>query len=134
MSRQRRTGTTPELLVRSALHRRGLRFRVNVPIPGVARRRADIVFTRVKLAVFIDGCFWHSCPEHATYPRSNSEWWAEKLVRNFARDRQTDRHLAELRWSVLRFWEHENVNDVTESIVREIATLRATLPLGIDSR
>jgi len=107
MSRQARRDTAPEVALRRELHRRGLRFRVDWPLPGLPRRRADIAFTRRKVAVFVDGCFWHSCPEHATAPVSNGGWWADKLANNVRRDRQTDKHLRSLGWSVLRFWEHE---------------------------
>jgi len=104
MSRMPRASTGPEVLVRRELHRRGLRFRVNHPdLPG----RPDVVFTRARLAVFIDGCFWHMCPEHATVPRNNREWWLAKLQRNMERDREKDAALADLGWEVLHFWEHE---------------------------
>jgi DNA mismatch endonuclease (patch repair protein) len=85
------------------------------------RRRADLLFTRVRVAVFIDGCFWHSCPDHATFPAANRDWWATKLRRNVERDRETDARLAAEGWHVLRFWEHEApgiVADRVESVVR----------------
>jgi DNA mismatch endonuclease, patch repair protein len=105
MSRMRRTSTGPELLIRRELHRRGLRFRVNYgQLPG----RPDIALTRVQVAVFIDGCFWHQCPEHGVMPRNNREWWQAKLHRNVERDREKDAELARLGWLVLRFWEHED--------------------------
>ncbi len=128
MSRQRRTGTTPELAVRRSLHRRGFRYRVDAPLPGLPRRRADLLFGGVKVAVFIDGCFWHSCPEHATVARSNSEWWAAKLSGNVDRDRATDRHLTQLGWTVLRFWEHENPSDVVDQIANTLTVLKARRP------
>lgn len=106
MSRQRRRDTTPELLLRHELHRRGMRFRVNAPLPGLPRRRADLLLTRARIAVFVDGCFWHGCPEHATRPAANAEWWASKLARNVERDRETDERLRAEGWIVLRFWEH----------------------------
>jgi len=109
MSRQRRRDTEPELLLRRELHRRGMRFRVDAPIPGLPRRRADVVFTRARIAVFVDGCFWHGCPEHATQPASNAQWWATKLTRNVERDRETDEHLRATGWTVLRFWEHADM-------------------------
>ena len=108
MSRQRRRDTAPEVTLRRLLHRNGLRFRVDHPLPGMPRRRGDIVFTRARLAVFVDGCFWHSCPQHATTPATRTRWWTEKLERNVARDRDTDRRLAEQGWTYLRFWEHED--------------------------
>jgi DNA mismatch endonuclease, patch repair protein len=108
MSRQRRTGTAPETALRKELHRRGRRYFVDrAPLPGV-RRRADLVFPRLRVAVYVDGCFWHCCPEHATYPKNNAQWWAEKLAGNVARDRDTDARLAAAGWTVVRIWEHED--------------------------
>ncbi|MBF6424894.1 very short patch repair endonuclease [Nocardia cyriacigeorgica] len=108
MSRQRRAGTAPELALRRELHRRGLRYFVDrAPIRG-QRRRADVVFPRRRVAVYVDGCFWHSCPQHATYPKNNAEWWADKLAANVARDRATDDALAAAGWQVIRIWEHED--------------------------
>lgn len=109
MSRQRRRDTAPELALRQHLHAMGLRFRVDLALPGMPRRRADVVLTRVHIAVFVDGCFWHGCPEHATQPRSNVDWWRAKLDRNVERDRETDARLSELGWTVLRFWEHDDM-------------------------
>ena len=106
MSRQRSRDTTPEVCLRRQLHTMGHRFRVAYPVPGLPRRSIDIAFTRRKLAVFIDGCFWHSCPEHATRPKSDDAWWNAKLQRNVERDRETDQILMEHGWSVLRIWEH----------------------------
>ncbi|MDT0276661.1 very short patch repair endonuclease [Blastococcus goldschmidtiae] len=108
MSRQARRDTAPEVALRRELHRRGLRFRVDWPLPRMPRRRADIAFTRSHVAVFVDGCFWHSCPEHRTAPAANSAWWATKLDTNVRRDQATNEHLAALGWTVLRFWEHED--------------------------
>src|SRR3954447_5164896 len=94
MEKQVRRDTKPELELRRAVWRLGLRYRVDIaPIPG--RRRADLVFTRAKVAVYVDGCFWHSCPTHATIPKANREWWVAKLDTNVRRDRDTDRRLAE---------------------------------------
>ncbi len=121
MSRQARKDTAPELALRRELHQRGLRYRVEYTVPGRPRRRMDIAFTRVKVAVFVDGCFWHACPDHGTSPRSNGVWWTEKLTRNIARDRDTDAHLAGLGWTVVRAWEHEppeGVADRIEALVR----------------
>ncbi|MBF6100924.1 DNA mismatch endonuclease Vsr [Nocardia cyriacigeorgica] len=108
MSRQRRAGTEPELALRRELHRRGLRYFVDRPPIRGQRRRADVIFPRLRVAVYVDGCFWHSCPEHATYPKNNAEWWAEKLAANVARDRATDAALAAAGWQVIRIWEHED--------------------------
>jgi DNA mismatch endonuclease (patch repair protein) len=107
MERQRRRDTACELEVRRALHAAGFRYRVDrSPIPGM-RSKADIVFPTERIAVFVDGCFWHSCPEHATLPKANAEWWAEKLRRNVERDRAVDATLDAAGWSVVRVWEHE---------------------------
>ncbi|MDV8005519.1 very short patch repair endonuclease [Rhodococcus sp. IEGM 1318] len=108
MSAQRRRDTKPEIAIRRELHRRGLRYFVDrAPVKGV-RRRADLVFPRRKVAVFVDGCFWHSCPQHATFPKNNAQWWTDKLAANVVRDRDTDARLAEQGWTVLRIWEHED--------------------------
>lgn len=110
MSRQPTRDTAPELALRRRLHGMGLRFRVDMaPVPGF-RRKADIVFTRRRVAVFVDGCFWHCCPEHGTMPASNAGWWAAKLARNVQRDAETDLRLAEAGWTVVRVWEHEDPN------------------------
>lgn len=119
MQANRRSDTCPELAVRRLLHASGLRYRVDyAPLGG--RRRADIVFTRKRVAVFIDGCFWHGCPEHATYPKRNSDYWLPKLARNIERDREMDRLLRDAEWTVLRFWEHEAPADVATGIVAAV--------------
>lgn len=106
MQRQGRRDTGPEVALRREVWRRGLRYRVDTtPIPG--RRRADLVFTRARVAVFVDGCFWHRCALHGTTPKANREWWLAKLDANAARDRATDRELAAAGWTVVRVWEHE---------------------------
>lgn len=117
--RMRQTGrrdTAPELRLRSQLHRRGLRYRVDVAPGPLTRRRADVVFIRARVAVFVDGCFWHSCPEHATIPKSNRDWWVAKLEANVARDRDTDRRLQEAGWRVIRVWEHEDSGEAAERV------------------
>lgn len=117
MSRARRRDTAPELALRRELHARGLRYRVAYPIPGQRRRTIDIAFTKAKVAIFVDGCFWHGCPDHGTKPRSNSAWWQEKLAANAARDGDTDRALCEIGWRVLRFWEHADSTIAAEAII-----------------
>lgn len=108
MSRQRRSDTAPELALRRELHRRGIRYFVDrAPLRG-QRRRADLVFPRRRVAVYVDGCFWHRCPVHATDPKNNADWWAAKLAGNVARDRATDAELAAAGWRVVRIWEHED--------------------------
>lgn len=106
--RQRVRDTAPELALRQLLHARGLRYRVDqAPVPG-SRRRADVVFPRARIAVFVDGCFWHRCPQHFTAPKSNAQWWRDKIERTVQRDRETDQILATAGWVVLRVWEHES--------------------------
>lgn len=115
MLSNRRRDTSPELAVRRRVHAASLRYRVDfAPLGG--RRKADIVFTRKRVAVFIDGCFWHGCPEHATFPKRNSDYWLPKLARNVERDRDTDHSLRGAGWTVLRFWEHESPDDVAYRI------------------
>jgi len=106
MSTLKRKDNDAELAVRRLLHAAGLRYRVHYPVPGLPRRSIDIAFPRAKVAVFVDGCFWHGCPEHGTRPTSNSEWWAAKLEANRLRDEDTSRVLADSGWRVLREWEH----------------------------
>jgi DNA mismatch endonuclease (patch repair protein) len=116
MSRQSSRDTVPEVAVRRILHAAGLRYRVNVPVPGMPRRTIDIVFPKAKIAVFMDGCFWHGCPQHATSPKANAEWWRTKLDKNMARDIETTEHLRAAGWTVLRFWEHEAPNTVAQEV------------------
>ena len=102
--------TKAEVRLRSLLHQRGRRFRKNLRVAGEAKpHRADIVFTRARVAVFVDGCFWHGCPTHGRQPRANPGYWEAKLARNTERDRQTDADLAAAGWTVVRVWEHEPV-------------------------
>lgn len=106
MRANRRRDSEPELSVRRELHRRGLRYQVDWPLPFDRRRRADIAFPRCKVAVFVDGCFWHRCPAHYRAPRSNAEYWDLKTQCNAERDVDTTESLEALGWTVLRFWEH----------------------------
>lgn len=113
----RRTGTKPEVAVRSLLHRHGVRFRKDHPIRAAGRLvRPDIALTRAKVAVFIDGCFWHACPDHGRQPKANPAYWAPKLAANVERDRRVTAALEAEGWTVLRFWEHEDRVDVAERI------------------
>lgn len=125
MSKQKRRDTKAELLVRRELHARGLRFRVDAKPEMDMRVRGDIVWRSLKLIVFIDGCFWHGCPQHATRPAANVEWWATKLDGNVARERRTDAELKRRGWEVLRFWEHEEPAAVADEIGRARARLGA---------
>lgn len=121
MRRQARKDTSPELLLRRLLHAAGLRYRVAHKVPGMPRRTIDIAFTRAKVAIFIDGCFWHSCPDHATSPAANAEWWLAKLAGNQRRDRSTTEHLVDLGWEVVRIWEHEDMAVQAQVVVHRVA-------------
>lgn len=116
MRSTRQRDTDPEVALRRLLHAAGLRFRVDrAVLPGV-RRRVDIVFGNAKVAVFVDGCFWHCCPKHRTFPRMNRQWWAEKLDANRRRDADTNRRLTRAGWKVERVWEHEDPADAAARI------------------
>lgn len=116
MQGNRGRDTTPELELRRAVHALGLRYRVDIaPIRGV-RRRADLVFTRARVAVFLDGCFWHGCPDHHTVSKTHARYWAEKVRDNRERDADTDRLLAENGWRVVRVWEHEDTTDAARRV------------------
>jgi DNA mismatch endonuclease, patch repair protein len=106
MQATRRRDTGPELALRSELHRLGLRYVVDRRVDGT-RRRADIVFRGSGVVVYVDGCFWHGCPQHATIPKENRRWWVAKLKANRTRDVDTDDQLRKAGWTILRFWEHE---------------------------
>ncbi|WP_454162432.1 very short patch repair endonuclease [Gordonia iterans] len=122
MKANRSRDTGPELRLRSELHRRGLRYFVDrAPIKGV-RRRADVVFPRRKIAVFVDGCFWHGCPEHHTLSKTNAEYWKQKVERNRSRDRDTDRLLSDAGWIVIRSWEHDDVIAVADRIEKAVGS------------
>ncbi|MEU7468507.1 very short patch repair endonuclease [Streptomyces sp. NPDC044984] len=116
--------TAPERLVRSLVHAQGLRYRVAArPLPEL-RRTADLVFRPAKVAVFIDGCYWHGCPDHYVAPKTNPGYWSDKVARNVARDRDTDERLQAAGWTVLRFWEHEAAEDCALKIAGTVARLR----------
>ncbi|MFF2198182.1 very short patch repair endonuclease [Streptomyces sp. NPDC058157] len=130
MSRQKRHDTSVEVSLRRALHAAGLRYRVHrKPVKGV-RREADIVFGPARVAVFVDGCFWHGCPLHATWPKNNSDFWRAKIEGNRRRDLDTDARFADAGWLVLRVWEHEGVDEAAARVIRAVAarrTERATI-------
>lgn len=108
--------TKPELAVRRGLHAAGFRYRVDERPSPELRSRAGIVFTKQRIAVFIDGCFWHGCPIHATIPKRNADYWRPKLLRNIERDHETTQKLESFGWVVLRFWEHEDVALIVTTI------------------
>ena len=121
MRGNRKKDTRPEVLLRAAMHRAGLRYRTYVAIEGGGlRARADVVFPKRRLAVFVDGCFWHGCPEHATKPRTNVDYWEAKLRGNADRDRRVDQALTASGWSVIRIWEHDVDRDL-EACVKRVA-------------
>lgn len=124
MQRQRRHDTPIELALRAELFRRGLRYYVHRrPIPGL-RREADIVFPGARLAVFVDSCWWHACPEHGRLPKANRAWWAEKLQANNARDRDTTERFEAAGWTVIRVWEHEVPTEAVTRVVRAVREAR----------
>jgi len=127
MRAARQKDTSPELALRSALHKLGLRYRVDHPVLPGFRRRADIVFTRAKVAVFVDGCFWHGCPRHGTWPKHNAAWWRKKIETNKRRDAETNRLLQRAGWRVARVWEHADAANEAERI-RQIVEARTTAP------
>ena len=124
MQGNRSEGTRPELAVRSAVHRRGLRYRLHTRPLGSLRCKADLVFTAARVAVFIDGCFWHGCPEHGRVPSDPSGYWAAKLARNTERDRFNDEALSQAGWRALRFWEHEDPEAVALEVERVVRARR----------
>ena len=115
MQATRRRDTEGEIALRAALRKLGLRYRVDVAVPGT-RRRADVAFLAQRVAVFVDGCFWHGCPRHGTWPKTNAAWWRAKIEANQLRDRDTDRKLAAIGWRVFRFWEHEDPSDAARRV------------------
>ena len=117
MRGNRKRDTNPELLLASEIHRRGMRFRRNIRLClGALTVRPDVVFTRRKVAVFVDGCFWHSCPQHGTSPRANSSYWRAKLMGNVDRDVRVNEALMLEGWCVVRVWEHERPADAADRI------------------
>lgn len=121
MSKVRQTGTGVELALRKELHKSGLRYRINFCVMNKPRRLADIAFPRLKIAIFVDGCFWHGCPEHATWPKQNAEFWREKIKANRLRDIDTNSRLLDAGWTVLRFWGHQSPIEAAEVIAQTVA-------------
>jgi DNA mismatch endonuclease (patch repair protein) len=119
--------TPCEVALRRAIYHLGLRYRVHWRLPE-SRRRADIAFPRQKLAVMVDGCFWHGCPLHGTWPKANARWWRDKILANKARDRDTDMRLEAAGWKVLRFWEHEDASKAATRVAATVRNLRRRRP------
>ena len=126
MAAIRRRDTAPEVLLRKALHSCGLRFRMDIPagLPG----SPDIRFARAGVAVFVDGCFWHGCPQHGSQPKTNAAFWSAKIARNRQRDQEVDAALQKLGWSVVRVWEHEVKQDVVSVALAIWACVRSREP------
>ncbi|NAZ74028.1 DNA mismatch endonuclease Vsr [Kineococcus sp. T13] len=120
--------TSPELALRRAVHALGLRYYVSRRPVRDLRRTADLVFPRAKVAVFLDGCFWHGCPIHHTVAKTNRSFWAEKVRANRARDQDTTRRLTDAGWLVLRFWEHEDPALAATRVLVAVRANRSTLP------
>lgn len=120
MSAQRRKDTACEMALRRELHSRGFRYRVGYPVPGMPRRTIDIAFTKAQVAVFVHGCFWHSCPEHGSQPAANQAWWLQKLERNRQRDQETRQHLLSLGWRVVTVWEHDPAPDALRLVLEAL--------------
>lgn len=124
MAKVRNRGTAAEMAIRRELHRQGMRYRVNPRMGELGRTSPDIAFTRMRVAIFVDGCFWHQCPAHATFPHANSDWWAEKLDMNVQRDTNTSKRLEGLGWTVIRIWEHEDPIEAVNRIRTVIESLQ----------
>jgi DNA mismatch endonuclease (patch repair protein) len=125
MKANRRTDTKPELALRAALHAKGYRYRKDFRLDLPLRRvRPDIAFTRRKVAVFVDGCFWHACPDHGSKPKNNDWYWSPKLARNVERDRAADDALAQAGWTVIRLWEHVPLEDAVAAVIAAVGTPR----------
>lgn len=131
MQGNRSRDTSPELALRRELHRRGLRFRVNVPVPGMPRRTIDIALKSRKVAVFVDGCFWHGCPSHFVTPRAHEDYWKAKVARNVARDLETRRHLGSLGWRVVICWEHEDLLACAERVEVAVKERQSAAARGV---
>lgn len=130
MQRQGRRDTKPEVLLRKALTKRGLRYRIDYAPVGEVRSKADIAFVGIKLAVFVHGCFWHGCPEHHRPTKSNTKWWADKIGANQRRDQETAIALEAAGWTVERVWEHENPDAAADRLVARIEAISADQSLA----
>lgn len=121
MARVRQKGTDAEMALRREMYRIGLRYRVGYVVLKKPRRVADIAFPGRKIAIFVDGCFWHGCPEHATWPKQNAEFWRQKIAANQLRDADTNDRLQSSGWTVLRFWSHESPEEVAKSVAHRVS-------------
>lgn len=127
MQSVRQKNTSAEAALRRELHRRGLRYRVQVAVLTKPRRVADVAFSGLRVAVFVDGCFWHGCPQHATWPKQNAEFWRAKILANQQRDRDTDERLRAEGWKVIRAWAHEAPVRVAAKVATAVEERREKL-------
>lgn len=127
MAAVRQKGTAPEVALRRELYRNGLRYRVNFAVLKKPRRVADVAFPSLKIAVFVDGCFWHGCPQHATWPKHNAEFWRQKIEANRQRDADTNARLRDGGWMVLRIWEHESPIKASKPVLHLVTDARSRL-------
>ncbi|WP_353215187.1 very short patch repair endonuclease [Salinisphaera hydrothermalis] len=121
MGKVRQKGTDAEMALRREMHRIGLRYRIDYEVLRKPRRVADVAFPGRKIAVFVDGCFWHGCPEHATWPKRNAEFWRQKIEANRRRDMDTNDRLRSIGWTVLRFWSHDSPAEAAKAVARVVA-------------
>lgn len=137
MAKVRQKGTDAEIALRRELYRSGLRYRVDFEVLKKPRRKADVAFPGLRIAIFVDGCFWHGCPEHATWPKQNAEFWRAKIEANRLRDADTNSRLRSIGWTVLRFWTHESPTEAAETVVKlitEVKSKRQAAPAGSHKR
>jgi DNA mismatch endonuclease (patch repair protein) len=120
MQRQRQKNTSAEVALRQELYALGLRYRLHVPLLSKPRRVADVVLVNARVAVFVDGCFWHGCPIHGTWPKQNAEYWRAKIIENQRRDADTDVRLENDGWKVVRLWSHEPAKQAARGIARVV--------------
>jgi DNA mismatch endonuclease, patch repair protein len=125
MKSVRQRNTTAESALRRELHALGLRYRIHVPVLAKPRRVADVTFIRLRVAVFVDGCFWHGCPAHATWPKQNAQFWRAKILANQERDRDTDARLRADGWAVVRVWAHESSGKAASRVARIVRARKA---------
>jgi DNA mismatch endonuclease, patch repair protein len=127
MAKVRQKGTDAEIALRRELYRMGLRYRIDYEVMKKPRRVADVAFPGLRIAIFVDGCFWHGCPEHASWPKQNADFWRQKIEANRRRDADTSSRLRDLGWTVLGFWEHESPTYAAESVGRTVAMARSKI-------
>lgn len=127
MQRVRQKNTSAEAALRRELYARGIRYRIHVPVLTKPRRVADVAFSGLRVAVFVDGCFWHGCPQHATWPKQNAEFWRAKILANQQRDRDTDERLRADGWKVIRVWAHEPPERVAAKVATVVEKRREKL-------